>query len=122
MNKEIEVLFDKIEQQSFEIKRLNNIIEQLKNKISELNNRKLGRTAYNNEAIIRLMYDMYLSGESFKDIENFLNANNILNSSGGKWNRSSIYSILKNDKNIKKYLKKDEFIIFSEQLKKKCKK
>lgn len=104
-----------------EIENLKDTIRSLEEENKKLSERNIGRRAFDNDMAIQLMYDMYLAGESLNDIAVFLNSSKIETATGKAWRKSSVSSILKNEKNIKKYLNNYEYNIFLDRLKKKSK-
>lgn len=112
---------DEVMELKKEIEALKATINILKAENKKLKDRNVGRKAYSNEMVIRLMYDMYLGGDSFNDIAIFLNTSREKTPTGKAWGKSSVSAILKNDKNIKNYLNNYEYNLFLHRLKKKTK-
>lgn len=91
--------------------------------IKQLSSRKrVGRKNFDNEMIIRLMYDMYLSNNSLQAIADFLNKNSIKTKNGSTWGRSSIRLIINKEENLKKFLNEEEYNNFFVQKEKRAKK
>lgn len=88
-----------------------NLINKLKSELNTLQNKKsinLGRKPFEDNNIIELMYNLYLQGNSFNKIAQYLNNNKIYTKRGGTWAKSSVSLILKNNKNIKIYLNNEK--------------
>ncbi|MGL4741677.1 MAG: recombinase family protein [Sarcina sp.] len=79
----------------------------------------VGRKAFDDEATILMMFDMYCDGYSFSNIAAYLNERNIKTKKGGTWAKSSVSLILK--KNID-LLDEEMQIVFKSNLNKKNKK
>ncbi|WP_416044950.1 recombinase family protein (plasmid) [Clostridium tyrobutyricum] len=64
------------------------------------NSRGAGRKAFNNAGIIKRIYELYIQGNSLKEIADILNGSEIKTKRGGNWSKSSIRFILLNRKNV----------------------
>lgn len=97
-------LRQKIENQVSEILTLKNKIRKLEIENELLKkNKKAGQKSFDNEDIIKKIFESYESGKSLGIISEQLNNNNIKTKRGGKWYKSTIKFILEN----KEYVKMD---------------
>lgn len=88
------------------------LYDNLKNRYDELKNssiinnstiknlRGAGRKAFDNVNIIKRIYELYIQGNSLKEIANTLNGSEIKTKRGGIWSKSSVRFILLNHKNV----------------------
>lgn len=64
------------------------------------NLRGAGRKAFDNVNIIKRIYELYIQGNSLKEIADILNGSEIKTKRGGNWSKSSVRFILLNHKNV----------------------
>ncbi|MBV4438447.1 recombinase family protein [Clostridium tyrobutyricum] len=64
------------------------------------NSRGAGRKAFDNVNIIKRIYELYIQGNSLKEIADILNVSEIKTKRGGNWSKSSVRFILLNHKNV----------------------
>jgi hypothetical protein len=64
------------------------------------NSRGAGRKAFDNIDIIKRIYELYMQGNSLKEIADILNSSEIKTKRGGNWSKSSVRFILLNHKNV----------------------
>lgn len=81
----------------------------------------MGRKKFDDENIIKLMYDMYISNNSLGSIANLLNTSKVKAPRGGTWDRSSVHFILNDKENLVKYLDLEMHSKFTKQKEKNTK-
>ncbi|AND86345.1 hypothetical protein GTH52_15255 (plasmid) [Clostridium tyrobutyricum] len=64
------------------------------------NSRGAGRKAFDSSDVIKRIYELYIQGNSLKEIANTLNGSEIKTKRGGTWSKSSVRFILLNYKNV----------------------
>ncbi|MBV4420398.1 recombinase family protein [Clostridium tyrobutyricum] len=64
------------------------------------NERGAGRKAFDNLNAIKRIYELYIQGNSLKEISDILNGSGIKTKLGGNWSKSSVRFILLNRKNV----------------------
>jgi hypothetical protein len=70
------------------------------NNLTTKNSRGAGRKEFDNADVIKRIYELYIQGNSLKEIANTLNGSEIKTKRGGTWSKSSVRFILLNHKNV----------------------
>jgi hypothetical protein len=73
------------------------------------NERGAGRKPYQNEKVIRYMFQMYASGKSLQDIANILNHDGISTQTGRMWGKSAVRMVIQ--KNLALASEKEQQLI-----------
>jgi hypothetical protein len=112
-------LRQEIENQVSEILTLKNKIRKLEIENELLNkNKKAGQKSFDNEDIIKKIFESYESGKSLGIISEQLNNNNIKTKRGGKWYKSTVKFILENKEYVKMgYVSEYKFKKINDKLK-----